>query len=118
MSSFYERYRRKRLSDPKFREHYERHRAEIESIDAILSIIESRREELGLTKADLARLIGKRPEAVRRIFSGHLANPTLSTVLEMTEALGMEVTVKPNVPKKEQAEATKRAARELGPVSA
>jgi ribosome-binding protein aMBF1 (putative translation factor) len=67
LSTAYEQYRAKRLADPGFRALYEQKRAEIDLIDTILSHIETRREELGLSKADLARLVGARPESVRRL---------------------------------------------------
>lgn len=100
MSTFYEKYREERLADPEFKRLYERHRSEIDAIDVILSAIENRRQELEITKTDLARLIDKKPESVRRLLSGRAVNPTLITVLEMTKALGMEISVKSSTSKK------------------
>ncbi len=113
MSTFYEQYRKERLRDPEFKEHYERHRAEIDAIDSILSEIEKRRVALGLSKADLARLVGKKPESVRRLLSGRIANPTLTTVIEMTGVMGMEVSVKPTVSVAKMASEVKSTAEEL-----
>jgi len=118
MSTFYEKHRNKRLEDPEFRAHYEKHRAEIDAIDRILFEIEERRLDLGITKTDLARLVGRKPESVRRLLSGRAANPTLSTVLEMTGVLGMEITIKPAVSTSELAPKVKKAARELKAASA
>jgi DNA-binding phage protein len=118
VSTFYEKYRDERLADREFKQLYERHRSEIDAIDTILSAIEHRREELEITKADLARLTGKKPESVRRLLSGRASNPTLITVLEMTEALGMKISVKSAVPKKRLAPAVKEVARELKAASA
>ena len=118
MSTFYEKYREERLADSKFKQLYDRHRSEIDAIDEILSAIEQRRKELEITKADLARLTGKKPESVRRLLSGRTVNPTLITVLEMTEALGMEISVKSLVPKKRLAPTVKKVARELKAASA
>jgi ribosome-binding protein aMBF1 (putative translation factor) len=95
MISAYEEYRNRRLAEPEFRSHYERHRREVDAVDRIVAAIEARRVELGLTKADLARLVGRKPEAVRRLLSGNLVNPTLTTVSEMATALGMEVVMRP-----------------------
>ncbi len=95
MSTFYEQYRNQRLADPGFRSHYEQHRAEIDAVDRIVADVEARRVELGLTKADLARLVGRRPESIRRLLSGNIVNPTLMTVSEMATVLGMEIIVKP-----------------------
>lgn len=113
MNTLYEKHRKQRLEDPDFRAHYENYRAEIDAIDQILSEIEERRIDLGITKADLARLVGRRPESVRRLLSGRAANPTLSTVLEMMGVLGMEITVKPSVSANTLAAKVKKAAREL-----
>jgi len=98
MTSAYEQYRSRRLADPEFQSHYERHRREIDAVDRIVAAIEARRVELGLTKADLARLVGRKPESVRRLLSGNLVNPTLTTVSEMAIALGMEVVMRPTIP--------------------
>jgi len=95
MTSAYEEYRNRRLADLEFRSHYERHRREIDAVDRVVAAIEARRVELGLTKADLARLVGRKPEAVRRLLSGNLVNPTLTTVSEMATALGMEMVMRP-----------------------
>ncbi len=95
MTGSYEDYRNRRLADPEFRSHYERHRREIDAVDRVVASIEARRVELGLTKADLARLVGRKPESVRRLLSGNLVNPTLTTVSEMAIALGMEMVVRP-----------------------
>jgi ribosome-binding protein aMBF1 (putative translation factor) len=95
MTSAYEEYRNRRLADPEFRSHYERHRREIDAVDRVVAAIEARRLELGLTKADLARLVGRKPESVRRLLSGNVVNPTLTTVSEMANALGMEMVMRP-----------------------
>ena len=55
---------------------------------------------------------------MRRLLSGRTVNPTLITVLEMTEALGMEISVKSLVPKKRLAPTVKKVARELKAASA
>lgn len=113
MSTIYEQYRNKRLADPDFRLHYEQHRAEIDAVDRIVADIEARRVELGLTKADLARLVGRRPEAIRRLLSGNIVNPTLTTVSEMATVLGMEIVVKPTIPAKILGPEVKAKARSL-----
>jgi ribosome-binding protein aMBF1 (putative translation factor) len=97
MTSAYEDYRNRRFADPEFRSHYERHYREIDAVDRVVAAIEARRVELGLTKADLARLVGRKPESVRRLLSGNLVNPTLTTVSEMAIALGMEMVVRSTI---------------------
>ncbi len=94
-SEGYEQYRNQRLADPDFRSHYELHRVGIDAADRIVADVEARRAELGLTKADLARLVGRRPESIRRLVSGGIVNPRLMTVSEMATVLGMEIIVQP-----------------------
>lgn len=113
MSTAYEEYRAQRLADPEFKALYEQKRAEIDAIDMILSQIEERREELGLSKADLARLVGARPESVRRLLSAHGSNPTLFTVMKLTSVLGMEVEIKSTVSAAELGPEVRRAAEDL-----
>ncbi len=113
MSTFYEQYRDRRLADPQFRSHYEQHRAEIDAVDRVVADVEARRMELGLTKADLARLVGRNPASVRRLLSGNLVNPTLATVSEIATVLGMEIVVKPMGSAKKLAPEIKQKARQL-----
>lgn len=113
VSTAYEQYRAKRLSDPEFRALYEQKRAEIDAIDTILSRIEERREELGLTKADVARLVGARPESVRRLLSARSSNPTLFTVMKLASVLGMEIDVKTTVSAKQLGPKVRQAARDM-----
>lgn len=113
MPNLFDKYLEKRLAEPGYRALYDAYKAEIDMIDEILSAMEARRVELGLSKADLARLIGKRPESVRRIFSGAVSNPTLATVLKLSAALGMSVTVKPATPAKTHSRRAHRAVQEL-----
>lgn len=113
MSTAYEQYRAKRLADPEFKTLYRQKRAEIDLIDTILSHIEHRREELGLSKADLARLVGARPEAVRRLLSTKSSNPTLFTVTKLASALGMQIEIKPAVSAKKLGPRVRKVAKEL-----
>lgn len=79
-----------RLQDPHFKLEYEEAALAIEQTMAVLRSLNSRREELGMSKAELARKVGKRPEAVRRLLSAG-GNPELNTVVAMTAALGGEL---------------------------
>ena len=79
-----ERYIAGRLEEPGVA--YEVARRRIDDIDRVVHTIEDRRTELGLSKAELARRIGVRPEAIRRLLSGNHANPTLSTVVSLASA--------------------------------
>ena len=113
MTTAYEEYRAKRLTDPEFSALYDQKRAEIDAIDTILSHIEERREELGLSKADLARLVGARPESVRRLLSARSSNPTLFTVTKLASVLGMQIDVRTTVSAKKLGPEVRKAAKEL-----
>ena len=113
MTTAYEEYRAKRLTDPEFSALYDQKRAEIDAIDTILSHIEERREELGLSKADLARLVGARPESVRRLLSARTSNPTLFTITKLASVLGMQIDIKTTVSAKKLGPKVRKAAKEL-----
>lgn len=66
-------------------------------MDGIIRRIDRLRVENNLTKAELARRIGKNPAAVRRLFTGE-ANPTLSTVVELLGALDASLQITEHEP--------------------
>jgi ribosome-binding protein aMBF1 (putative translation factor) len=87
------------MTQPSFAKDYKQARAEIDAIDQIVRALDNAREQLGLTKADLARAISAKPEIVRRLFTAEAPNPTLSTVVKVAIALGYELELVP-APKK------------------
>jgi DNA-binding XRE family transcriptional regulator len=86
-----ERYFAHRLMDPEYRQAYEEAREGIEQIDSVIRVLDARREELHLTKAELARRAGVKPEAIRRLFSAERPNPTLTTLVALAGALELEI---------------------------
>jgi DNA-binding phage protein len=94
----FDAYLEDQLQDPSFREAFDRYSAEISAIDEFVRALDRRREECGISKADLARAMGKEPATVRKLFSDEAANPTLRTVLACAEALGLEVQLTPRRP--------------------
>lgn len=86
-----ERYLARRLLDPEYREAYEEARDRIDQIDSVIHALDARREELQLTKADLARRAGVKPEAIRRLLSAEKPNPTLTTLVALADALDLEI---------------------------
>lgn len=78
------------LEDPVFRAEYERARARIEAIDNVLSQLDERRRELGLSKAELARRAHANEVVIRRLFSAPDQNPTFATLVDVAHALGLE----------------------------
>lgn len=97
------RYLAERLRDPDYRSDYERARERIDEVDAVIRILDERREELQLTKAELARRAGVKPEAIRRLFSAETPNPTLTTLVALAGALDLELRPEPRQTKSESA---------------
>ena len=79
------------MRDPEYRHAYEEARERIAQIDALIRALDERREHLKMTKADLARLAGVKPEAIRRLFSAERPNPTIATVVALADAMDMEI---------------------------
>jgi ribosome-binding protein aMBF1 (putative translation factor) len=79
------------VDTPELREDYDRTRRSVIRIREMLQQIDSERELAGLTKAALAERIGVDASVVRRLFSAEASNPTLRTVLELADALGMQI---------------------------
>ena len=75
----------RRASEPGYAEAYAEARRRVDSIDRLVRALDDRREELGLSKAELA------PEAVRRLFSVDSPNPTIGTLTALADALGLEL---------------------------
>jgi DNA-binding XRE family transcriptional regulator len=86
-----ERYLARRLEDPEYRQAYTEARERIDQIDSVIRTLDARREELDLTKAELARRAGVKPEAIRRLFSAEKPNPTLTTLVALAGALDLEI---------------------------
>jgi ribosome-binding protein aMBF1 (putative translation factor) len=99
-------------AEPSFAEDYKQARAEIDAIDQIVRALDNAREQLGLSKADLARAISAKPEIVRRLFTAEAPNPTLSTVVKVAIALGykLELVPSPEKPKATKPNVHRRAA--------
>lgn len=90
-----ERYLAERLEDPEYRSAYESARERIGQIDSVIRAFDARRSELNLTKAELARRAGVKPEAIRRLFSSEKPNPTLATLVALASALDLEIRPEP-----------------------
>jgi DNA-binding phage protein len=83
-----------RMKDPEFRAEFERSSREVKAIDTIVNTLDSLRAKHGMTKAALAREIGKNPASVRRLLTAQ-SNPELRTVVAMADALDAEVLIVP-----------------------
>jgi DNA-binding phage protein len=107
--SYHDRLLADRMKDPEFRAEFERASREIKAIDAIVNELDSLRTTHGMTKAELAREIGKNPASVRRLFTAP-ANPELRTVVAMADALDADVVIVPRSRRSKRAGRTSAAA--------
>ena len=96
--SEWEQFRERLLEDPEAREQYEQTFQSTVEIRRLLQTIEAEREKAGLTKAELARLAGTNPAAMRRLLTAEMSNPTLRTLLAIFDALGLELALRPKRP--------------------
>lgn len=100
--SFHKRRSAERMRDPEFRAEYERARSEIEQIDSVVRSLDQLRESTGMSKADLARRIGRNPSSIRRLFTA-ASNPELRLVVQIANDLDADIIVVPR--RKERATA-------------
>ncbi len=100
--NFHDRHLAERMENPEFRAEFERASREIQAIDAIVNTLDSLRATQGLTKAELAREIGKNPASVRRLLTAQ-SNPELRTVVAMADALDADLVIVPRSPRGKRA---------------
>lgn len=93
--SYHDRRLARRMQDPEFREAFERETAELTAIDAVVNALDELREVHGMSKAQLAREIGKNPAAIRRMLTLDGVNPELRTVVAMANALDADIRIVP-----------------------
>lgn len=99
-TSFYERFRAQNAEDPEFRAAYERAARQIAQIDTVIQALDALRMDLGMSKAELARRVGRNASSVRRLFSSSGARPELSLIVSLADALDAEIRI---VPRKRKA---------------
>lgn len=87
--------RARTVDTPERRARYERTKHQVVVTRQILQRIDAERERRGMSKADLAHLIGMTPSVVRRLFASEASNPGLGTVVAMADALELCVQVGP-----------------------
>jgi DNA-binding phage protein len=89
-----QRYFEARATDsPEYRDALEAARSRITGVDGVVRALDERRKILGLSKAELARQAGMRPEVVRRLLGAGPANPTLTTVISLASAMSLDVNI-------------------------
>lgn len=82
------------LTDPEFRAGFERKLAKVRGIAEVLNVIETVRERENIPKAEVARRMERKPEAISRLLRGEGANPTLETLVDLIDAIGLELDIR------------------------
>lgn len=88
-----ERYFADRMKSQTYTDAYRRARARVAFVDELMQSLDDERRARNLSKAELARRAGLKPEAVRRLFSQSPVNPTIATLCALANALDVEVRV-------------------------
>jgi DNA-binding XRE family transcriptional regulator len=92
--SYYQKRRDQWLADDDTRAEYERARNEIEQIDAVIRSLDELREDAGMSKAELARRVGRNPASIRRLFTAEHARPELPLIISIANALDASIEIK------------------------
>jgi DNA-binding phage protein len=82
------------LADSVFRAGFERKLAKVKSIAEVLRVIEEVRERENIPKAEIARRMDRKPEAISRLLRGEGSNPTLDTLIDLVDAVGLELDIR------------------------
>lgn len=93
-TSYYDKRRQDWFADEDTHTEYERARHEIEQIDAVIRSLDELREDAGMSKAELARRVGRNPASIRRLFTAEQARPELLLIISIANALGASVEIK------------------------
>lgn len=106
----FDRYLSAQMKDREFAADYQEARQGIDSADAFMRSLEGARSAARVSKAELAKLTGTQPAAMRRLLTTESPNPTLSTVMSILKSLGYGLALVPNRPKAKARKARKAAA--------
>ena len=93
-TSYYAKRRQDWLADDATRAEYERARGEIEQIDTVIRSLDELRQDAGMSKAELARRVGRNPASIRRLFTAEQARPELPLIISIANALDANVEIK------------------------
>jgi ribosome-binding protein aMBF1 (putative translation factor) len=96
-----------RMQNPEFQIEYERTREELAQVNEVMRALDALRRGAGLSKAQLAREIGRNDAVVRRLFTADV-NPELRTIAALAAALDAEIQIVPR--RKTRASRAARAA--------
>ena len=86
-----ERYFTERMDDPEYRRSLEEARHRTDQFDAIVRLIDQRRNEMGWSYEELARRANMNAEDIRQIYSLEAPDPAFGTVVDLACAVGLEL---------------------------
>lgn len=91
----FDKFVEEQMKSPPVARAYAEARAEIDAVDRIIRALDDARSQQGMTKAELARAMQMKPEAIRRLFTIESPNPTLATVARVANELGYQLALVP-----------------------
>ncbi len=95
MATAFDRYFDERMKKPGFARAYERARAEIDSVDEVMRVLDAARAEREMSKAELARRIDASPVVVRKLLTQPSVNPSFQLVSRLANAVGLRLVLEP-----------------------
>ncbi len=102
-TSAWEKYLSKRHPAGKAREAFDHEVRAITAAAQLIASVEELRTSMNVSKSDMARRLGKQLSAISRSLTSEDSNPTVVTLLEMLDAMGVKVVVTVS-PRKSQRE--------------
>jgi ribosome-binding protein aMBF1 (putative translation factor) len=93
-TSYHHRRVTQRMDDSEYRAEYERMSREVAQVNEVMRALNDLREQGSMSKAELARVIGRNDAVVRRFFTAQ-SNPELRTIAAMAEALDADIRIVP-----------------------
>lgn len=85
----------KNLKNPEFAAAYQREAIRIKMIDDLINQLDDARAIEGISKTELALAIQQEPANVRRFFTSKRRNPTISSLIDISLALGFRIKLEP-----------------------
>ena len=102
-TSAWEKYLLKRHPAGNAREAFDHEVRAITAAAQLIASVEELRTSMNMSKSEVARRLGKQLSAISRSLTSEDSNPTVVTLLEMLDAMGVkvEVTVGPRMSRRE-----------------
>ena len=85
----------KNLKNPQFAAAYQRETIRIKMIDDLINQLDNARSIEGLSKTELALALQQEPANIRRFFTAKRRNPTISSLIDISLALGFRIKLEP-----------------------